>query len=205
MQQASEPLLRQYAQAMAQLHRAGTEYPHPVLGSNATWNGKWTNRHELRRSLSNCPFISQNLVSEAIQVIEKTEVCTLPQTIVHGDFRFCHVFFKDGNLSGLVDVDQSTQGERFIDLCYGLASGSTPEGGSLLSFAQVQSTLSIYHQCLPLSEVEQSMLRGAFAYAFLETLDDLSQSGGTEQDIRTTQTLLQAILKASDKELIGCL
>lgn len=204
IQQAGEVLLRQYAKTMAQLHRVGVEYPHPVLGSNATWNGKWANRHELSSSLSKRPFITQNLVSEAIQVIEETGTCILPQTIVHGDFRFCHVFFQDGDLSGLVDVDQSTQGERFIDLCYGLASGSTPEGGSLLTFAQLQSTLSIYHQCLPLSEAEQSMLRGAFAYAFLETLDDLSQSGGTEQDVGTTQTLLQAILKASNKELLGC-
>lgn len=204
MEQASEPLLRQYAEVMAQFHRVGLEYSHPVLGSDATWKSKWENRHELWSNLKNSPFISQDLVSEAMQLIEETGVCTLPQTILHGDFRFCHVFFEDNALSGLVDVDQSTQGERFIDLCYGLVSGSSPEGGSLLTFKHLQSTLSVYHQYLPLSEAEQSILKGAFAYAFLETLNDLSQSKPTKQDIDTTQTLLRVILKASEKELLGC-
>lgn len=203
MEQAREPLLRQYAAAMAQFHQVGLEYSHSVVGSNATWEGKWKNRHDLWSNLKDSPFISQDLVSEAMQLIEETGACTLPQTMLHGDFRFCHVFFENDTLSGLIDVDQSTQGERFIDLCYGLASGSSPEGGSLLTFEHLRSTLSIYHQYLPLSEAEQSILKGAFAYAFLETLSDLSQSKATEQDINATQTLLHSILKASDEELLN--
>ncbi|MEL6458712.1 MAG: phosphotransferase [Cyanobacteria bacterium J06636_27] len=89
---------------------------------------------ELKNVLKENQFILPNLLSEAMQVIEQTENITLPQTIVHGDFRFYHVFFIDNSLSGFVDLDQSTQGERFIDFCYGLVSGFSPEDGSLLTF-----------------------------------------------------------------------
>ena len=203
MQQASEPLLRQYAEVMAQFHRVGFEYPNPVLGSNATWQGKWKNRHELWGNLQDCPLISQNLVIEAMQSIKETKSLTLPKTIVHGDFRLCHVFFEDESLSGLVDVDQSTQGERFIDLCYGLVSGSVPEGGSLMTFEQLQRTLSIYHKCLPLNEAEQFVLKAAFAYAILETFTDLCEANATEQDLNVTQALLGAILRVSEEELLA--
>lgn len=203
MEQASKQLLQQYAEAMAQFHRIGLEYSHPVLGADdLTWESQWEDRHELRNDLKDCPFISQELVSESMRVIEETEVCTLPQTIIHNDFRFCHVFFQDNPLSGVVDVDQSTQGERLLDLCYGLASGSSPESGSLLTFEQLQNTLLMYHQCLPLSELEQSILKGVLVYAFLETLNDLSQCNSTEQDFNMTQTLLLSILNASEKELL---
>lgn len=117
-------------------------------GDNATWASQRENRHELWNDLKDRPFISQELISASMQVIEESQVCTLPQTILHGDFRFCHVFFQNNSLSGLVDMDESTQGERLIDLCYGLASGSSPEAGSLLTFEQLQDTLLMYHQSL---------------------------------------------------------
>lgn len=61
----------------------------------------------------------------------------------------------------------------------------------------------MYHQCLPLSETEQSILKGAFAYAFLETLSDLSEFKATKKDIDATQVLLRTVLKASTEELLG--
>ncbi len=203
MEQANELLLRQYAEAMAQFHRLGFDYPHPVLGGDETWRSNWEDRHELGSILKDNPSISKALLSEAMQVIEKTEVCTLPQTIRHGDFRFCHVFFKDNVLSGIVDVDESTQGERLLDLCYGLASGSSPAGGSLLNFEQLRSTLAMYHQYLPLSETEQSILKGVFAWAFLETLSDLSEFKAPQKNIDLTQALLHTVLEASAEELLS--
>lgn len=203
MEQANELLLRQYAEAMAQFHRVGFDYPHPVLGGDETWRSNWEDRHELGSILKENPSISQALLSEAIQLIEKTEVFTLPQTIRHGDFRFCHVFFKDNVLSGIVDVDESTQGERLLDLCYGLASGSSPAGGSLLNFEQLRSTLAMYHQYLPLSETERSILKGVFAWAFLETLGDLSEFKAPQKNIDLTQALLYTVLEASAEELLS--
>lgn len=206
MERASKQLLQQYAEAMAQFHRIGFEYSHPVRGGDdVTWASQRENRHELWHALKDRPSISQKLVWESIHVIEETEICTLPQTILHNDFRFCHVFFQDNSLSGVVDVDQSTQGERLLDLCYGLASGSSPESGSLLTFEQLQNTLLMYHQYLPLSELEQSLLKGVLVYALLETLNGLSQCNGTEQDFNMTQTLLLSILNAREKELLGSL
>ena len=207
MKQASESLLRQYAEAMAQFHLVGLEYPHSVqgideIGVDETWRDKREDCHALSSELKDAPLISQELLSEAMQLIEKTQVCELTRTIVHGDFRFCHVFFEDNTLSGLVDVDESTQGERLIELCYGLASSSSPEGGSFLTFEQLRSTLVMYHQCLPLSEAEQSILKGVFAWAFLETLCGLSEIQATKKDIDKTQTILRAVLKVSTEELL---
>ncbi|MCU0532282.1 MAG: phosphotransferase [Hydrococcus sp. Prado102] len=206
MERASKQLLKQYAEAMAQFHRVGFEYAHPVLGADDwTWESQWEDRHDLRNDLKDCPLISQELVTESMRAIEETEVCVLPQTVIHRDFRFCHVFFQDDSLSGVIDVDQSTQGERLLDLCIGLASSSSPVGGSFLTFEQLQDTLSMYHRCLSLNESEKSVFKGVLVYAFLETLNDLSQENASEQDINMTQILLRSILKASEKELLGSL
>jgi Ser/Thr protein kinase RdoA (MazF antagonist) len=206
MQQVSHRLLSQYAEAMAQFHRIGFDYYQPVQGDDyATWAAvkQQENLDALMSDLNDRPFISQELISEAMQVIEDTPVCTMPQTIIHGDFRFCHVFFQDNVLSGIIDMDESTQGERLLDLCYGLASGSSPEAGSLLTFEQLQDTLLMYHQSLPLNEQEQSILKGMFAYMFLATLCHLSYSNVTEQGIKGTQNLLRSILSISEQELLG--
>lgn len=92
-----------------------------------------------------------------------------------------------------------------LDLCYGLVSGSSPEAGSLLTFEQLQDTLLIYHQSLPLNEQERSTLKGMFAYMFLATLVHLSYSNGTEKGINVTQNLLRSILSTSEQELLGTL
>lgn len=208
IEQVSKPLLKQYAEAMAQFHRIGLDYSQPVRsGDYATWADvkQQTNLDELWNDLQDRPFISQELVSEAMRVIEETPICTLPQTMIHGDFRFCHVFFQDNSLSGIIDMDESTQGERLIDLCYGLASGSSPEAGSLLTFEQLQDTLLMYHQSLPLNEQERSILKGIFAYMFLATLGHLSYSNGTEQGINVTQDLLRSILSTTEQTLLGSL
>jgi Ser/Thr protein kinase RdoA (MazF antagonist) len=206
IEQVSRPLLSQYAQVMARFHQIGFDYSQPVQGDDyATWTDikLQENLDELRNDLQDRPFIWQELVTEAMQVIEDTPVCTMPQTIIHGDFRFCHVFFQDNTLSGIIDMDESTQGERLLDLCYGLASGSSPEAGSLLTFEQLQNTLLMYHQSLPLNAQEQSTLKGMFAYMFLATLCHLSYSNGTEQGINVTQDLLRSIPSTSEQELLG--
>lgn len=208
IEQVSKPILSQYVEAMAQFHRIGFDYSQPVQGDDyATWADikQQENLDELRNDLHDRPFISQELVAEAMRVIEDTPVCTMPQTMIHGDFRFCHVFFQDNALSGIIDMDESTQGERLLDLCYGLASGSSPESGSLLTFEQLQDVLLMYHQSLPLNEQERSMLKGMFAYMFLATLCHLSYSNGTEQGINVTQNLLRLILSTSEQELLGSL
>jgi Ser/Thr protein kinase RdoA (MazF antagonist) len=206
MHQTSASLLRQYAETMAHFHHIGLEYPHPILGSDATWNSKWKNRHNLWHKLKDSTLISLDLTTQAMQLIEETGLQTLPKTILHGDFRWCHVFFQDNTLSGIIDVDQSSQGERFIDLCYGLVSSSFPEGGSLLKFDELQYALSVYHECLPLSEVDKSILRATFAYAILETLSDICEfvltRKSTVQGIYSTQKLLQAVIDISNEELV---
>ncbi len=206
MHQANALQLHQYAETMAHFHRLGMEYPYPVLGSNATWQAKWQERHELWDNLKDNTIIAQDLVAKAMDLIEKTGTQKLPKTIVHGDLRLCHVFFQDNSLSGIIDADQSTQGEKFIDFCYGLVSGFAPESGSILEFDELRNTLSIYHQSLPLNVVEKLILKATFAYAILETLIDVANfvvaGKSTTQDIVSTQKLLQVILDTSDRELL---
>lgn len=205
IEQVSEPLLSQYAKAMAQFHQIGFDYSQPVQGDNyATWADikQQENLDELQNDLRDRPFISQELVAEAMRVIESTPICTMPQTVIHGDFRFCHVFFQDNVLSGIIDMDESTQGERLLDLCYGLISGSSAEAGSLLTFGQLRNTLLMYHQILPLNEQEQLTLKGMFAYMFLAHLVHLSYSNGTKQGINVTQDLLRSLLNISEQELL---
>lgn len=206
IEQVSQSVLSQFAEAMAQFHRVGFDYPQPVQGDDdsATWADikQQENLDELRGGLQDRPFILQELVTDAMQVIEDTPVCTIPKTVIHGDFRFCHVLFQDNRLSGIIDTDESTQGDRLLDLCYGLASGSAPEAGSLLTFEQLQDTLLLYHHSLPLNEQERSILKGMFAYVFLATLNHLSYSNGTEQGIKVTQDLLRSILNTSEQELL---
>ncbi|VEP17800.1 conserved hypothetical protein [Hyella patelloides LEGE 07179] len=206
MERASKHLLQQYAEAMAQFHRIGFAYLHPVMGADDwTWESQYSDRHNLPKALKDNPFVSQELVLESMREIEETTVCILPRTVIHNDFRFCHVFFQDNSLSGIVDVDMSTNGERLLDLCIGLISSSSARGGSFLTFEELKDTLLMYHQCLPLSEAEKLVFKGVLVYAFLEALDDLSQDNGTEQEFKTTQALLHSVLKASEKELLGSL
>ena len=206
MERASKLLLQQYAEVVAQFHQVGSTYSHPVMGADDwTWESQWEDRHALRNKLRNRPFISQELVLESLHIIEETTVCTLPQTIIHQDFRFCHVFFEGNSLSGIIDADMSTQGERLLDLCIGLTSSASAKGGSFLTFEQLKDTLWMYHQRLPLNETERTVLKGVLVYAFLEALLDLSEDNGTEQEFNVTQTLLHSILKASQEELLGIL
>ena len=133
MERAIKQLLQQYASALAEFHRVGFTYPHPVLGADDwTWESQWSDRHNLAKALKDCPFIWQELVAESMRVIEVTKVCALPQTIIHNDFRFCHVFFQDNSLSGIIDIDMCTQGERLLDLCIGLTKnlGCKPPASS---------------------------------------------------------------------------
>lgn len=86
-------------------------------------------------------------------------------------------------------------------LCYGLVSGSSPQGSSILTFEQLRSTLKIYHQCSPLNEAEQSVLKGVLTWALIETLCDLSEFQATQEDIEMTQMLLRTVLDTTTEEL----
>ena len=79
----------------------------------------------------------------------------------------------------------------------------SPEAESLLTFEQLQDTLLIYHQSLPLNEQERSTLKGMFVYMFMATLVHLSYSNGTEKGIKVTQDLLRLILSTSEQELLS--
>jgi Ser/Thr protein kinase RdoA (MazF antagonist) len=191
--------LQQYVELMARFHKLGSDYPGRNLGSIATWNGKLRGRDEFFKSLEEMQNLNQTLVKSAEQVVDEAREHVFPSTILHGDFRLCHVFFEGDQLTGTIDLDQSTQGERFVDLCYGLVSGAEPEHGSLLTYPQVLGALQSYHQLNPLSAEEVAYLKPFFALALLETLSELSGnvSAGTIpiEHIHKTEHLLAQILR----------
>lgn len=194
--------LDQYAKALAQFHRVGQAYPHSVDGRSASWNVKLRHQQQLWRQASESPLLSPALLKRVKGIVQSTGECELSSTIVHGDFRFCHVFFEDGTLTGLIDVDMSTTGERWIDFCAGLLSGNSPELGNLLSFDELCRTLSVYHEQLPLTKEDVIALKATFAYAAVETLVDLSHcaASGTidAREIESVQGLLATILDSTE-------
>ena len=123
-------------------------------------------------------------------------------TIIHGDLRFCHVLFDNGDLTGLIDIDMSTRGERWFDFCAGLLSGNSPERGNLLNLDELRRTLTCYHDHLPLGAEDQTALKATFAYTAVETLVDLAQFAAagttTRNDIESLQALLNSILESSE-------
>lgn len=191
--------IRQYAKLMSDFHRIGAEYPEKNLGSIATWGGKWSNRNQLWDGLAQLPHLNRTLIDKAVRVVEKNGAQEFPKTIIHGDFRLCHVLFEGKQIRGIIDIDQSTQGEKFVDLCYGLVSGASPESGSLLNHEQVIYALNTYHQFFPLTKNEIASLKAFFSYAALETLSELAGNvmAGTAklQEIQRTEQLLEHILE----------
>jgi Ser/Thr protein kinase RdoA (MazF antagonist) len=190
--------LRQYVELMARFHKLGSEYPDKNLGSFATWNGKLRGKDDLFQTLKEMPHLDHPLMRSAMQVVNEAAGYVFPSTILHGDFRLCHVFFDGDQLTGTIDLDQSTQGERFVDLCYGLVSGAEPEHGSLLPYSQVLEALQLYHRLNPLSAEEIAYLKPFFAFALLETLSELSGNVSAEttsiEHIYKTENLLAQIL-----------
>jgi Ser/Thr protein kinase RdoA (MazF antagonist) len=207
MRTASYRTIQEYATVMAAFHRLGSQYSHSVVGSLATWNSKWAQREQLWRDLHVAPFVSQALVTRAMHLVEQAGPGTLSATILHGDFRLCHVLFEHEQLTGIIDVDQSTYGERWVDVCYGFLSGADPERGSLFDFAALQTALHTYHHLFPFTDDDRAALKATFAYATLETLRDLLPGviAGTASahDIEVTQQLFATILAASEDELLG--
>jgi len=197
----SQETLNQYIEWMAAIHNAGEQYPHENRGSNATWKGKWEQRQAVYKALETFDFLNKELILQAAQEIEALGPQTFKKVIIHGDSRLCHVLYQEDILSGLIDFDQSTQGERWIDLCYGLISGAEPQNGSQLSFKQLQNALRHYHEWLKIPEDEQAALKAFFAYAGLETLTELAnfnQRGVLPlTEIRKTEALLAAIFNTS--------
>ena len=202
LREARAPQLEQYAEAMAKFHRIGMSYPHSVAGSTATWNNKFRKRLALWNEAESSEFISSSLLKQARQVVEETGELSLSSTIIHGDFRFCHVFFQKGKLTGLVDIDLSTQGERWLDFCGGLLSGNSPESGNFLTFDELRQTLAYYDKFLPLEPQDRTALKATFAFKGVEDLLDLSHStaAGTtpKQDMDSFHELLRNILESSE-------
>jgi len=207
LQSVDEHAVLRYVEMMARFHQLGTQYVQPVDGSVATWTSKWAERDRVLGTLAVAPGVSPDVVARAMALIEQTGPRRLSSSIIHGDFRLCHVLFSRDQLTGIIDVDQSTTGERWVDLCYGLLSGATPEAGALLPFPVVRRALEHYDQHYPLSDAERAMLKATFAYATLETLHDLvpgvSAGTATAHDLTVTQDLFDAIYATPDDELLA--
>ncbi|MEE4195912.1 MAG: phosphotransferase [Anaerolineae bacterium] len=196
----TQKTLDQFIEWLAAIHSWGEQYPHDNRGSLANWNEKWEQRQALLKALEPFDFLDQYLITRAMQEIEALGPQAFTEVIVHGDARLCHAFYEGEAFAGFIDFDQSTQGERWIDLCYGLISGPEPHSGSQLTLEQVQYGLKHYHEWLKIPANEQAALKAHFAFAGLETLAELAkfhQRGVLPlEDIRKTESLLIAILTA---------
>jgi aminoglycoside phosphotransferase len=191
--------LNQYARMMAGLHRLGLKYPAPFRGKSASWNDRWSERKQFWQFLQEIPFLNSVLLTHAWQVIEDTGLQLFSQSMLHGDFRLCHVLFHNSSLNGIIDLDEATWGERWVDYCYGLISSGDPQRAGLLDYPALVAVLQTYHQNFPLSETDRRFVQATFTYAILETIVDITpsvQSGAAPiEDVYTLEGLLRDILQ----------
>ncbi len=202
MREPHSVLLEQYAAAMARFHEVGLSFPYAASGQRQTWNGMLKRWPAICKAAEESPFVSSTLVNRAIKVVERAGKQSLSSTIINCDFRFCHVFFEEDRLTGVVDVDTATHGERWRDFCIGLLSGNSPEGGGFLSFDELRETLVCYDKYLPLDACDRSVLKSTFAFAGVETIWELvrfvANGIAPKEDIDSAQELLAAILDSSE-------
>lgn len=205
LREASPARVDAYARVMAQYHRYGQGFESRVMGGEAsrvTWADRAQDVGDLVAALERFfPVLAETTRQLLPEVAARLRAAfpegqTLPRTHLHGDFRLCHVLYTGDEVTGLLDVDQSTWGERLTDLCYGLMSAPTPENGAFLTLAELRRFFQTYDALLPLEDTERAALVPGLLLAGLELLGDLllflerGVSGVTPADVQRAEQLL---------------
>lgn len=123
--------LERCVDVMAAFHRLGADYTPRVYTGSRDVHAYF---REARESLEGL----EGLTPEQQGLLERSLSCAhevldifgggdaLSKTHVHGDFRFCHIFFRGGRVSGIIDAEHSGYAERVFDVCVGLVSHTHP-------------------------------------------------------------------------------
>lgn len=186
------PMTRKTAQGleacvhvMASFHRFGAHYTPRVYARS---RNLYIYFQEARESLegANGLFPKQQALlertlaytHETLERIKADDV--LSKTHVHGDFRFCHIFFEDSRISGIIDAEHIDYAERVFDVCIGLVSHTDPARCLLLDSGGILGYLRRYDELYPFNEADRQALKAALLCALLNELSGFVGTGRSE-------------------------
>ena len=208
--------LSAYTSLMATIHDLGATY--------AEVHGRVTNGTASRQSLSerigatlpdlrddilesHTPLFSDTQhrkLSDGIERIENTYgervPEQLPRTHIHGDLRLCHALEQDGTITGVLDFDEITYGERLADICFGLISAPQHNSGKAVPPALQRYILREYDSHQSLISAERDALPTLLLWSNLVQLNGLCHY--YQEGVRDTTAAQEATIRDVD-DLLG--
>jgi aminoglycoside phosphotransferase (APT) family kinase protein len=91
------------------------------------------------------------------------------------------VFFTGTRVTGLIDCDQVTWGDRLLDLAYGAVSHPDPALGAWLGAEEVVRLVRRYDGLVGLTGAERRFLPAALVFAALEQLAETASFLGSDR------------------------
>lgn len=184
----TERQVENFARMMAEYHSLGEEYLESHSRSISSDTSRFTIPEQIRNALPKIQsdlsafddlFSSHevNQLANAFQHLEnQLEAIAgvgFKKTIIHGDFRLCHVLEENDKITGIIDFDQTGYAERLIDVCFGIISSPEPDSAKTLSLDQQKHFLVSYHKCYPFTDEELSLLADLLVWSNLDQLRDM--------------------------------
>lgn len=183
------PQLSAYASLLATIHDLGERY---AVTAGEVTSSKASNESLNARIETSLPHLREglfesadtlfsgeqlNLLQSGVEFVENTYEehvpVRLPQTHIHGDFRLCHVLQRNGTITGVLDFDEVTYGERLADVCFGLISAPEPNNGKAIPLALQRHVLQEYDTHQTLTPTERAALPTLLVWSNLMQLNGL--------------------------------
>ena len=184
----TERQVENYARVMADFHSLGEEYleshPRNISDDSSLFTIPKQIHNELPKLQSDLSAFGDVFSSHEVSLLanafhhlenrlEAIARVGFKKTIIHGDFRLCHVLEENDKITGIIDFDQTGYAERLIDVCFGIISSPEPNSAKALSLGQQQHFLVAYHQRYPFTEEELSILADLLVWTNLDQLRDM--------------------------------
>lgn len=207
--------LAAYASLMATIHDHGATYAQTYT---KTKNGNASKQSLNTRIGQSLPHLRDGLLdthaslfspsqlaifTNGIAYLERTYEsrvpARLPETHLHGDLRVCHALQQNGTITGVLDFDEITYGERLADVCFGLISAPEHNNGKAIPPALQRYILSEYNDHQSLTETERAALPVVLIWSNLVQLNGLccyhqqcvrDTTGAQEATVRDIDDLL---------------
>lgn len=176
--------LEGYVDVMAAFHRLGAEYRPRVYTGSRDVHAYFREARESLEGIEGLIPEQQGLLKRSLgythEVLDMLKGGhALSKTHVHGDFRFCHIFFEGGGVSGIIDAEHAGYAERVFDVCTGLVSHTHPARCLLLEPDEILGCLRRYERRYAFSEADRRTLKGMMLCALLNELAGVLLFTGT--------------------------
>lgn len=166
------------ARALAAFHRAGSDYQTRTNGEKEYVWRRISIAGEIEQNLPKYwQWIMANKITEepslaicakARRILEGTAGSTaippLPKACIHGDYKPCHVYCRNGDLSAIIDFDFAGHAERMRDL-FSMISGVDHGSEGCLRLERQRRFVEEYQKEMPLTAEEEAVLPTIFLWA----------------------------------------